>query len=69
MSHVPYFSIKVDGYGATDKRCNTKMKASEICIYEFTDKCQTHAAYLKENVSTIMNQKHQCSNAMEVAHP
>lgn len=58
-----------DSSGATDKQCNTKMQAPEIGIYEFTDKCQTHAAYLKENVSTIMNQKHQCSNAMEVAHP
>jgi hypothetical protein len=45
------------------------MQASEIGIYEFKDKLQTRVAYLKENVSTIMNQKHQCSNAMEVAHP
>jgi hypothetical protein len=45
-------------YRATDEQINTMMKASEIGIYEFTEKFQTHAAYLKKNVSTIMNQKH-----------
>jgi hypothetical protein len=32
-------------------------------------KFQLSTAYLKENISTIVCQEHQCSNAMEVAHP
>jgi hypothetical protein len=69
--HVTYIFKKwhIHSYRATYEQINTKMQASEIGIYEFTDKFPTHVTYLKKNVSNIMHQKHQCSYAMEVAHP
>jgi hypothetical protein len=45
------------------------MCAFEAYAQEFIHKFQPSVAYLKENVRTIVSEKHQCSNAMKIAHP